>query len=173
MGSLKLPALFDQDGLAAGFLVYYQQRGEADQVETTMLRSLLQQELSQFRRLLMHGEPAQIVVGTETYRPLITFLQPLAVEKAAQSGQFGAIDTSNMLQMAGKIRTYNLQVQFFMSALAGSSTDPATSGRLKFALSNLQQARSAILYDIEFEAKRLGIVLIEMNDSKPASTQTR
>lgn len=150
-------------GVVAGFLVYYHQKAYENRTDTETTRILLQQELSHLKRLLATGDRATITIDTTTYSPLIISLQPLALEKAAQSGHFDPIETANMLHIAGKIRTYNLQVQFLLTTLNASNTDQGYQSRLKFVLSNLEAARKALLNDIEFEAKKLNISLIDMN----------
>lgn len=149
-------------GVVAGFLVYYQQKSIDTKKDTEATRILLQQELSHLKRLLTIDERATISLDAATYRPLIIFLQPLALEKAAQSGLFSPVETANMLHIAGKIRTYNLQIQFLISVLNGNHTDQDYKVRLRFILTNLEKSRKALINDIEFEAQKLNIQILDM-----------
>jgi len=145
-------------GVATAFGVYNTQQRSAERREEQRFRFLVQQELSELRRLLKHGESAQLMIGATELRPLITFLQAPALEIAAQSGQFSDVDTANMFHMARKIKTYNVEVQFLIAAVNVPTPD---LGRVVFAVKNMETTRKSILEDIEMESRRLGIQLVE------------
>jgi hypothetical protein len=162
MHSLVATVLSVTLALAAGFLLYGVQVQEADRQEKNDLTMLLQQELSSLRSHLAGSEQAEIILGSSKQKVLITFVQPVVLERAAQSGLFDPVDSGNMLAIAREARLYNFEVEFLVAMLSASmDNQEAYDTRIEFIAGNIERARQAIVSNIEKEAMRLQIDLLE------------
>jgi len=146
-------------GVATAFWVYNAQQRNSDQDEKQKYNFLIQQELSGLRDILKHGEPTTLTCSSSKYHPLITFLQVPILELAAQSGHFSNTDTANLLRIATKVKTYNIEIQFLIAAINSPTNDVA---RIEYVTRNMETTRKAILNDIDFQSKRMGITLIDI-----------
>jgi hypothetical protein len=148
--------------LAAGFWVYDLQVQKADRQEKEDLTVLLRQELSYLRSHLAEAEQAEIIVGGSRKKVLITYVQPVVLEQAATSGLFDPVDSANMLKIAREIRLYNVEVEFLIAMLGGGGENQEIyKARIDFVASSIERARQAIISNIEVEAQRLQIDLLD------------
>jgi len=150
-------------GLFAGFHLYQNQVKDTASRQKQDLVILLQQELSDHYRILSSGERMTISYPGDTIPVMITYIQPLVIEKAAQSGLFGPIETANLLHIARKIHTFNLAENFLITAI----NSPAANQQqlVKFAARNVDQTSNALLYtDIPKVASQIGFELINMEN---------
>ncbi len=149
--------------LAAGFWVYQRQQDASAAAERNTLTIVVAQELSTIRSILLNGGRAHFTVAGKTYPVLLTYLQPLALEKAAQSGLFGPVETANMLITAQKVRTFNTEVQFLTALIGSGVTDPGFPSRVEFVLRNMEATKRGILDDIEVHRRALNLQLIDLH----------
>jgi hypothetical protein len=124
--------------------------------ERSDLRKLLTAELGDIRRILSDSDRMEIHYHNgPADRPLITFVQPLVVEKAALSGLFSQLESENLLHAARKIRMYGAKRDFVLTVIA-ARTDEAT---MRFATRNLEETRVAILGTVEHVAREMDLQL--------------
>jgi hypothetical protein len=147
-------------GVITAFWIYYHQQTQTDERERATIHQLLQRELSDIHEILAKSEPIQINLGKKTYRPIVGYVQPLAVEKAAQSGRLNGLDTAYMMHLAQTIRAYNIAVQFLLTVMNSNSHDPGFPDRLEFAIKNVEKMRDNNVREIERLARHLSIPLL-------------
>jgi hypothetical protein len=138
-------------GIAAGFWVYRQQQKAADAKELSTLRTLLQREFSDMHAVLTGPDMVTLSLpaGGGERQVIAAYVQPLAIEKAASSGQFSALDTTYLLHLAEAVRAYNVSVQLLFATLNGSRVDPEYPYRIRFAVENLEKQRAGVTHEIE------------------------
>lgn len=144
-----------------GLWIYNYQVDDANQRQRKDLTELLKLEFSRVTQSF-NGEQATVQINGTPTKVLITHIEPIGIEKAAQSGSFNATDTSKLLQIAQWIRVYDLEVEFFYTAF---NTEPASKDSLSRTAAmaqNIELARQSILSDIAAEAKALNIDLNEV-----------
>lgn len=158
-------------GVFSAFIVYNVQAADADAKKKSDFKILMQEEFSDLYQVLSSKDFVDFDSGKAKHKVLIAFIQPLIIEDAARSGLFKPVDTNNLLHLARKIRAYNLEVQFFISAIMSPTQGQHGGG--DFAAINIEKTRRAILLDLRSQANILGFdILLEPVDGKYSSPRT-
>ena len=140
--------------LIAGIYLFNQQTMATRTSENEDLRILLTAELSDLQRILNDSNRMGLDFPSgKKIDVLITYIQPLVIEKAALSGLFTVTESENLLHIARKIRTYNLKTQYFLSLLPSRSSEST----FLHAYENLEQSRVAIISNIGHVANQLNL----------------
>ncbi|MNF94006.1 hypothetical protein D3C85_1228930 [compost metagenome] len=149
--------------LIAGIYLFNLQTMATRTSENEDLRILLTAELSDLQRILNDSNRMGLDFPSgKKIDVLITYIQPLVIEKAALSGLFTVTESENLLHIARKIRTYNLKTQYFLSLLPSRSSEST----FLHAYENLEQSRVAIISNIGHVA-----IQLNLNFSKPDRVQ--
>ena len=149
--------------LIAGIYLFNLQTTATRTSESEDLRILLTAELSDLQRILNDSNRMGLDFPSgKKIDVLITYIQPLVIEKAALSGLFTVTESENLLHIARKIRTYNLKTQYFLSLFPSRSSEST----FLHAYENLEQSRVAIISDIVHVAAQLNL-----NFGKPYRVQ--
>jgi len=128
--------------LVAGLYLFNQQTNATRKSEHADLLVLLVAELSDLVRILSDNAKMAIhFPGGGQADVLITFVQPLVVEKAALSGRFSTIESENLLHAARKIRMFNVKCEYLLGLLQSR----ADHDMLVHAIRNLEETRIAII----------------------------
>lgn len=142
-------------GVAVALALFKYTNVKVDAGNRERFRHMLNAEMSDTFRILSSGETMAINIGDTRKDVLVAFIQPLSIEKAAQSGLFDEAKTENLLHLARKMRMYNLEVQYLLGAI--------TNGRLnevaRHASDNVESTRQAVLSDIRLMTKQLELNL--------------
>ncbi len=141
--------------IVTGFWLFDAQVVETDRGDKSKLKQVLQQEIADMKKVLEDTNRATITLMDERRDVLLTYLQPLAVESAAQSGLFNPAETANLLQFAREVRTYNLEVQMLFASLSGPLNIP--HGPAVFAIDNIEATRKALLSHINSISDEMAI----------------
>lgn len=144
--------------LVAGLFLFNQQSIATRKDGASDLRFLLSAELTDLVRIL--SDSSRMVVhlpGRGQFSALITFVQPLVIEKAALSGLFNAIESENLLHAARKIRMFNVKCQYLLGLIQSRSEPDA----LVHANNNLEETRVAIIEAARCVASQLNLKLAE------------
>lgn len=88
---------------------------------------------------------------------LITFVQPLVIEKSALSGIFDRHQSENLLHLARKIRMFNIKVNHMIAVIQAR----AENGFLIHAAENVEQTRAGSIEALRHVARQLGISIDE------------
>lgn len=140
--------------LIAGIYLFNLQTTATRKSENKDLHILLSAELSDLQRILNNSNRMGLDFPSgKKIDILITYIQPLVIEKAALSGLFAVTESENLLNIARKIRTYNLKTQYFLSLLPGRSSE----NTFLHAYENLEQSRIAIISSIDHIATQLNL----------------
>lgn len=144
--------------LVAGLYLFNQQSIATRKGCASDLRLLLSAELSDLVRIL--SDRSRMVVHLPDQRQfsaLITFVQPLVIEKAALSGLFGATESEDLLHTARKIRMFNVKCEYLLG-LIQSRSEPDT---LVHANNNLEETRVAIIEAARHVARQMNLQLTD------------
>lgn len=142
--------------VTAGLYLFQRQSNAKNKSERESLRSLLSAELSDLKRILSDTDRLTISCPSgRTVGVLITYVQPLATEKAAASSLFLAAETENLLHLARKVRMLNLKTQYLLGLIPARAEEAV----VVHAADNVEQTRVAVLEDIDFITRTLGLTL--------------
>lgn len=148
--------------IIGGLWLYHKQNLLASEGSKSELKAILASELSDIYRTLTESELMPVVFPNKTYSVLVTFIQPLAVEKAAQSSLFSPLDTENLLHFAQKTRMFQLKIDHFLGLLRAGAKEEHVS----HAIRNIEETRSALLANIRQLSEKMQL---ETRLSKVAS----
>lgn len=158
LNTLSATALSFFLALVAGIYLFNQQAIATGKASQEDLRRLLGAEMSDDLRIL--NDPSRMSItfpsGKKT-TVLITFVQPLVIEKAALSGLFTVSESENLLHIARKMRMLNLKIEYFLG-LVQSRANEAT---FMHAITNIEETRLANIAGIKVVANQLNIELSE------------
>lgn len=144
--------------LVAGLYLFNEQTSSTRRSDHSDLRVLLVAELSDLIRILSDNSRMTVnFPGRAHISVLITFVQPLVIEKAALSGIFSNLESENLLHAARKIRMFNVKCEYLLGLLQ-SRAEP---DMLIHANNNLEETRVAIIETIRHVAKQLDLQLTE------------
>ncbi len=139
----------------------YESKSETERTENRHLY-LLKAEMSDTYRILQDNESMTLYVGSTNYPVLVTYIQPLAIEDAAKSGLFTALQTENLLHLARKMRMFNLKTTHYLHLIAQNAAfDSSYEGKVAHATRNVEETRASILEAIDLCRQQLGIDLSE------------
>lgn len=145
--------------LVAGLYLFNQQADATRVTNSSELRLLLVAELSDMVRILSDSSKMTVhFQGGGQISILITFIQPIIIEKAALSGLFGALESENLLHAARKVRMFNVKCQYLLGVLQ-NRPEHAT---LVHANNNLEETRVAIIETIRHLASQLNLQLTDV-----------
>jgi len=71
------------------------------------------------------------------------YLQPIALEQAAQSGHFSSGITEDMMKLSRDIRAYDMYLTFLLGAISNGNLQA-----VNLAIANLNEAKKVILQNI-------------------------
>jgi hypothetical protein len=131
--------------LLGGLWLYRKQSLIASEKSKSDLKLILASELSDTRRILTDPDLLPVVFPEKTYSALVTFIQPLAVEKAAQSSLFSPQDTENLLHFARKVRMFQLKVDHLLGLLRAGAREEY----IAHATRNIEETRLALITDMQ------------------------
>jgi len=144
--------------LVAGLYLFNRQTSATKESNHSDLRTLLVAELSDLVRIL--SDTAKMTInmpGRGQIEVLITFIQPLVIEKSALSGLFNTLESENLLHAARKIHMFNVKCEYLLGLLQ-SRADP---DMLIHANNNLEETRVSIIEMIRHVAAQLNLQLTE------------
>jgi hypothetical protein len=131
--------------MISGIWLYNKQSQLAAEKSKQEMKTVLASELSDLHRILTSGEmmPLKYPSG-KTDSVLVTFVQPITVEKAAQSSLFSSRDTENLLHLARKVRMFQLIIEHFLGLLRSGAKEEYIAHTIR----NSEETRQALIADI-------------------------
>lgn len=134
----------------AGLYLFEKQEEAKKRQDRVEILSMLKAELGDMKRLFSDTTGKLVITLNGQPKPvLVTYVQPLIVEKAATSGLFSVVHTENLLHLGRKVRMFNVKTQYLLGLLSSGVGTPAISERLHHAIDNIESTREAILADID------------------------
>lgn len=140
-------------GAMISIIVYHYQKENENQQKLSEMRTNLETELSDIKRVLSSGE----VLTVNGLPFLTTYIQPIIIDECAKSGLFIPRDIENLLHISRKIKFYNTQVNYFLSILTSDSKQ--FPGLLENCNKNMENSRLAIIQDINQIQTQLNLTL--------------
>ena len=141
-----------------GIYLFRLQNVATEKSERKALRELLCAEFSDLVRTLSDSSRMALTTQSGTTKQiLITFVQPLAIEKSALSGLFTPNESENLLHLARKLRMLNFKSEHMMSVIQARAEEQF----VVHAADNVEQTRVAIIEGIRHLSIQLGLSINE------------
>lgn len=142
--------------MAGGIKIFRMQSSEQDAQERAQWKMLVAAEFSEMTAGLS-GNPMNINfpagAAPEQVPIYITYVQPIAAERAALSGKFNRSTSEKLLQLAEATRAYDMKATYALQLLAQGNISPNYAERVAHASFNLSESRKNILaYLLEVNA---------------------
>jgi len=132
---------------ATGIFLFHRQSAEQASQDRARWTSLIVAENSEMLADIS-GNPMNVNItenGVEKAIPIfITYVQPIAIEQAALSGQFSPEVSEKLLDLATAARAYNMKANYALQLLAQGVSSPNYSERVTHASHNLDLSRQNI-----------------------------
>lgn len=139
-----------------GMYLFKLQTTAAEESQRNALRALLAAEFSDLLRILRNTSRMTVTLSSGGTRSvLVTYVQPLATEKAALSGLLPQIESENLLHLARKLRMLNFKGEYLMGLIQSKAQEPF----LLHAIDNIEQTQQSLIEHINFVADRLKLLI--------------
>lgn len=137
-----------------GIYLFKLQNAATERSERKALRELLRAEISDLIRILSDTSRMELTTQSGAVKQiLVTFVQPLIIEKSAVSGLFNQQESENLLHLARKIRMFNFKTEHMMAVIQARAEEQF----LAHAADNVEQTRVATIEGLRHVAHQLGI----------------
>ena len=132
---------------AIGIALFNYQTKISDDSRREELRSALATDLSHTIYILEKGEPMTIKLSASSpaEKMIITYIPPLIIENAAQSGLFSSSETSSLLLQARRINLYNAQVSYLHTLFSSSTSNLNFEDLARNTIKNVRKIQKGIV----------------------------
>lgn len=137
-----------------GIYLFRSQNAATAKAERETLQKLLRAEISDLVRIL--NDSARMKLTTQsglTKQVLVTFVQPIVIEKSAISGLFNPQESENLLHLARKIRMFNFKSEYMMNVIQARAEEQF----LIHAADNLEETRVGAIEGLLHVARQVNI----------------
>lgn len=150
----------------AALILWRLQQAEELESRQAMLKELLQAEIAVTLETLTFGYNLTSFFDDSTqYVSYLGYIQPIAFEDAARTGQFAPDVATNLLAIASQIREYNRHVEYFNTVRSFPNIDSGYRERLKSAAKRVELERLDVIKSCNNVADYMQLRRIEFADS--------